>query len=177
MERILGFARPKMQKVSSWRDLLQSLLSNPAERTRIAAAIGVRTITLTRWVQGDSVPRPVHLQHLLYTLPVQLQDQFRSLLEEDGLLQPVALQKEMVPLQEIPFSFVREVFETRATTQDALRFWAISHQVLQHALRQLDPVPIGMAINLVRCMPPSTDGKIRSLRDRIVRGTSPWKAE
>jgi transcriptional regulator with XRE-family HTH domain len=166
-----------MQKVSSWRDLLQSLLSDPAERARIAGAIGVRTITLTRWAQGNSAPRPAHLQQLLYALPVQFQDQFRSLLEQEGFLPPASLQEEMVPLQEIPFSFVREVFETRATTLDILRFWAISHQVLQHALRQLDPVPVGMAINMVRCMPPSTDGKIRSLRESIGRGTSPWKAE
>jgi hypothetical protein len=166
-----------MQKVSSWRDLLQSLLSSPAERARIAATIGVRTITLTRWVQGDSVPRPARLQQLLYALPVQFQDQFRSLLEQEELLPSVSLQEEMVPLQEIPFSFVREVFETRATTPDMFRFWAISHQVLQHALRQLDPVPVGMAINMVRCMPPSTDGKIRSLRESIGRGTNPWRAE
>lgn len=80
-------------------------------------------------------------------------------------------------MQEIPFSFVREVFETRATTPDIMRFWAISRQVLQHALRQLDPVPLGMLISVVRCMPPSSDGKVRSLRESLGRGTSPWKPE
>ncbi|HET9920548.1 MAG TPA: GAF domain-containing protein [Ktedonobacteraceae bacterium] len=166
-----------MQKVSSWRDLLQSLLSNPAERDRIAAAIGVRSITLSRWAQGDTVPRLANLQQLLYALPVPYQAQFRSLLEQDGLLHADSLKEDMTPLQEIPFSFVREVFETRATTSDAMRFWAISHQVLQHALRQLDPVPVGMSINVVRCMPPSSDGSIRTLHESIGRGTSPWKAE
>jgi len=161
-----------MQKVTTWRDLLQSLLSSSSERDRIAAAIGVRSITLTRWIQGASVPRPANVQQLLYALPVEVQEQFRSLLEQEGFLQQA-----MVPLQEIPFPLVREVFETRATTSKAMRFWVISRQVLQHALRQLDPVPVGMAISVVRCMPPSEDGSIRSLRESIGRGTSPWKAE
>ena len=166
-----------MQKVSSWRELLQSLLSTPAERDRVAAAIGVRSLTLTRWMQGNTTPRSSTLYQLLYALPPQFQDQFRSLLEQEGLFQSVPVEGEMASLQEIPFSFVREVFETRATTPDSMRFWAISHQVLQHALRQLDPVPIGMAINVVLCMPPGSDGKIHSLRESIGRGTLPWKAE
>jgi len=166
-----------MQQVSSWRDLLQSLLSTPAERDRVAAAIGVRSITLLRWVHGDSIPRSDNLRQLLYALPPQFQDQFRSLVEQEGLLSPLSLEEERTPLKEIPFSFVREVFATRATTPDSMRFWAISRQVLQHAIRQLDPVPVGMAINVVRCMPPSSDGKIHSLRESTGRGTPPWMAE
>src|SRR2546427_3481405 len=160
-----------MQKVSSWRDLLQSLLSTPAERDRLAAALGVRSITLARWMQSESIPRPDNLRQLLFALPPQFQDQFRSLLEQEGLPSPLSLEEERTPLQEIPFSFVKEVFATRATTPDSMRFWAISRQVLQHAIRQLDPVPVGMAINVVRCMPPSSDGKIHSLRESTGRGT------
>lgn len=166
-----------MQKVSSWRDLLQSLLSTPDERDRVAAAIGVRSITLVRWMHGESIPRSDNLRQLLYALPTQFQDQFRSLLEQEGFFPSLPHERELAPLQEIPFLFVREVFETRANTPDSMRFWAISHQVLQHAIRQLDPVPVGIAINVVRCMPPFSDGKIHSLRESTGQGTPPWKAE
>lgn len=165
-----------MQQVSSWRELLQSLLSTPTERDRIAAAIGVRSITLVRWMHGETIPRSDNVRQLLYALPTQFQDQFRSLLEKEGFLLPPH-ERDMTPLQEIPFSFVREVFETRATTPDSMRFWAITRQVLQHAIRQLDPVPVGIAISVVRCMPPSSDGKVHSLRESTGLGTPPWKAE
>jgi hypothetical protein len=34
-----------------------------------------------------------------------------------------------------------------------------------------------MAIKLIQCMPPSSDGKIRSLRERSGKGTAPWTAD
>jgi GAF domain len=163
-----------MQKVSSWRDLLQSLLSTPAERERVAAAIGVRSITLVRWMQGDSVPRPDNLRQLLVVLPAPFLDQFRLLLEQEGIHLSLPLEGEGIFPQEIPYSFIREVFSTRATTPDSMRFWAISRQVLQHAIRQLDSFHTGMLITVVHCMPPGDDGIIRSLRESTGRGTPPW---
>jgi hypothetical protein len=77
------------------------------------------------------------------------------------------------PIQEIPSSFIMEVLEARASIPDLLRFWSITRLVLQQALRQLDPERIGLAITVVRCMPPR-DGKIRSLRESVGLGTPPW---
>ena len=65
-----------MQKPSSWRELLASIISNPAERERIAAEVGVSPITLTRWSNGESKPRPQNLHSLIKALPRQHQEQF-----------------------------------------------------------------------------------------------------
>ncbi len=67
-----------------------------------------------------------------------------------------------------------EVLETRANTPDLLRFWSITRLILPEALKQLDPERLGMIITVVRCMPPTGDGKIRSLRETIGQGTGPW---
>jgi hypothetical protein len=75
--------------------------------------------------------------------------------------------------QEIPYKFIMEVLEARASIPDLLRFWSITRLVLQQALKQLDPERVGMAITVVRCMPPR-DGKIRSLRESVGLGSPPW---
>src|SRR5204863_62361 len=46
-----------------------------------------------------------------------------------------------------------------------------------HALRRLDPERIGMAMRVVLCMPPGSDGKIHSLRESVGQGTPPWRAD
>lgn len=166
-----------MQKLSSWRELLETLIDTPAERERIATAVGVRSITLTRWIQGESVPRPGNLRQLLHALPKEHQGQFRALLEREEVLPPLALTGETPLLAEIPFTFVNELLDTRASTPEGLQFWTLSRQVLQHAIRHLDPESVGMAITVVRCMPPSSDGKIHSLRESGGIGTPPWGSD
>jgi hypothetical protein len=39
-----------MQETLTGRALLESIIDNPTERGRIAEALGVRSITLTRWI-------------------------------------------------------------------------------------------------------------------------------
>ena len=81
-----------------------------------------------------------------------------------------------VSAQEIPYKFITEVLDARASIPDLLRSWSISHQILQQALKQLDPERVGMAITVVRCMP-LRNGKIRSLRESTGLGTSPWAGD
>lgn len=167
-----------MQEASSWRELLKDIIRNPAERERIATEIGVHSLTLQRWTNGESTPRPHNLKQLLVALPQQYRDQFRSLLsrlEEDALLFAQAREDDLPP--ELPSALVNEVLETRASSPDILRYWTICRQVLQHALRQLDPDPVGMAITVVRCMPPTRDGKIHSLRENVGLGNAPWESD
>lgn len=163
-----------MKKVSSWRELLDSIVSSAADRERIATEAGVRSITLTRWVSGESTPRLQNLRQLLKVIPHQHRDQFRELIELEVDL-PTLSGSEIDDLSEdIPSKFVNELLEVRATGPDVLRFWTMSHHVLQHALKQLDPEPMGMAIIVVQCMPPHSDGKIHSLRETVGLGTPPW---
>jgi len=162
-----------MLESSSWRELLGQIISNASERERLANEIGVRSITLTRWVNGDSLPRQQNVRQLLHALPEQDRTSFLELWEGE---QPVltASAQDSSP-SELPYDFTMRVLDARATTTDALRFWTISRLVLQNALRQLDPERIGMAITVVRCMPPSREGKIRSLREGMGLGTPPWE--
>lgn len=160
---------------SGWCELLAAFIVDPLERNRIAKEIGVHPATLTRWVSGESFPRPHNLRQLLYALSWTQRTQMLPFI------------KKMVPdyddlkaksiASEIPYAFLLEVLETRATTADPLRFWSIMRLVLQQALKQLDPERMGMEIIVVRCMPPGKTGKIRSLRETIGLGTPPWSGD
>jgi GAF domain len=162
---------------SAWRELLRTIISAPSERNRIAAAAGVRSITLIRWINEDSQPRPENLRQLLRALPAQFQRQFLELLEQEESPILVAPGEGANQQEEIPFTLVDEIMRTRATASDSLRFWAVSRMILQHALRHLDPEQLGMAIMVVRCMPPARDGKIHSLREYVGYGTPPWSSD
>jgi hypothetical protein len=154
-----------------WRELLGSIITNPIERDRIASEIGVHAVTLSRWVSGDSSPRPHNMRQLLRALPKSQRSQLQSLLEK--VSSDVSDFEIDMSEQEIPYKFIMEVLEAQASVPDLLRFWSITRLVLQQALRQLDPERVGMAITVVRCMPPR-DGKIRSLRESVGLGTPPW---
>jgi hypothetical protein len=49
--------------------------------------------------------------------------------------------------------------------------------ILQQAIEHLDPNRRGMAISLVRCVPPLKGGKVRSLREVGGIGTPPWERD
>lgn len=164
-----------MPEPASWRDLLGDIISDHDERERIANEIGVRSITLTRWVNSESKPRPHNVRQLLHALPKRQRDLLSELLEEEYVEisdSPIGDQPD-----EVEYAFIRQVFETRATTPANLLFWSLSRRVIQQALRRLDPERVGMSITLVQCMPPSSDGKIHSLRESVGLGTPPWPGD
>jgi hypothetical protein len=154
-----------------WREFLGSIISNTSERDRIATEIGVHSVTLSRWVSGESSPRPHNMRQLLRAIPKQPRQQLQSLLEQFS--SDISDFEIDTSEQEIPYKFIMDVLDARASIPDLLRFWSITRLVLQQALRQLDPDRVGMAITVVRCMPPR-DGKIRSLREGVGLGTPPW---
>ena len=163
-----------MPELSSWRDLLKTMIKSPAERERLSTAIGVTTLTLERWAAGESVPRLSNVQQLLQALPDEHRLQFQQLLLKDYPTLHSSLNASQEPV-ELPGEFFRQVLYARATTPDRLRFWTITHQVLRHALLQLDAERKGMAIRVVRCMPPWSDGKIHSLHESEGLGSPPWE--
>ena len=61
-------------------------------------------------------------------------------------------------------------YSTLTKTQ---RFWTLSNFILHQALGQLDPNHIGLAVTLIKCMPPQ-QGIVRSLREHVGHGTPPW---
>src|SRR6266851_1330869 len=58
-----------MQSPKTWRQLLGTIVSDPQEEQRLIDIMGIRPITLVRWVQNKSEPRPYFLRQLLDALP------------------------------------------------------------------------------------------------------------
>ena len=55
----------------SWRELLGTLTESPAEKQRVAEALGVNAFTVTRWVNGESEPRLHNLKRLPISLVIE----------------------------------------------------------------------------------------------------------
>jgi transcriptional regulator with XRE-family HTH domain len=165
-----------MRKRPVWRELLDSLIQVRNERERIAAETGVAPITLTRWASGETSPRLQNLHPLVQAIPDQHRAAFQTSIEEDlpsHSFEPVPDEEKM----EIPFQLVSRILATRAAASPHLVSWVIIHQILQHALLQLDPNCLGMKITIVKCMPPRANGAICSLRESIGLGTHPWQEQ
>lgn len=162
-----------MPSVSSWRDLLKEVISDPNEKERIAREMNVNPATLGRWAQGISqTPRPQKLRQLVAAFPAHQ----RTLLDELLRREYSQFQEGEAPPEsdQIDYEFLRQFWETRASTPAPLQFWALSGKVLQNALRQLDPAPLGMAITIAQLMPLSAQGISRSLREVAGLATPPW---
>jgi hypothetical protein len=163
-----------MQEARTWRELLGQIIKDNREKQRLIEALNVMPITLTRWVNGESEPRPQNLRQLLQALP-QYREEFRTLMREKkatGSLSEIELEEVQ---KKIPSEFYANVLLTRASTSENLRFWSTCHLILQQAIGQLDPARQGMSIWVVRCMPPSGPcKKVRSLRESVGLGTPPW---
>ncbi len=157
-----------------WRELLGNIISDSREKQRIAQELGVRTITLTRWVTKESDPRPQNLRHLLNVVPEE-RDLLLELISEEFVDFTAGAMDDSS--KDIPSEFYSRVFSARSATNEALHFWSICNLILQQAIGQLDPDRLGLAITVARCMPPSNGNKVRSLRESVGQGTPPWSGD
>ncbi len=162
-----------MSEPLTWREQLSTVISSTSVREQIASAMHISSITLNRWASGESMPRAQNLRQLEQAVPVQYRSALHKLLEKEF----PTLFSASSEMLDISYAFIIQVLETSAKTSDALRFWTITHLVLQQALRQLDAERMGIAMTVVRCMPPSSEGKIRSLRESAGQGTPPWEPD
>lgn len=163
-----------MHESETWRDLLKAIISDPYEKQRLVEALGVRAITLVRWINKESDPRPQNLRNLLNALP-QYREQLLELIQEETGFEEFSNAALEDSAKEIPATFYIRVFASRASINENMRFWSISNLILQQAIGQLDPDRMGMGIVVVRCMAPSqADKKVHSLRESVGVGTHPW---
>lgn len=163
-----------MHEAQTWREFLADSMRDGKEKQRLIDELGVTAITLTRWINGDSDPRPQNLRRLIRVLP-QYREQLRILLKEEGDVSEEASLETYQKHKEISSEFYTHVLQARATTTDNLRFWSTCQLILQQALGHLDPERLGMSIWVVCCMPPSGPyNKVRSLRESVGLGTPPW---
>ncbi len=163
-----------MQEAQTWRKLLGTIIDNSKEKQRIAMELGVKSITLTRWVSGESEPRPQNLRLLLNVLPAQREQLLDLIRKEEGWEEFSDTVKDDTS-KEIPADFYTHVFAARASTTENLRYWSICQIILHQALKQLDPDRLGIAVWVVKCMPPSGFfHKVRTLQESVGLGTPPW---
>ncbi len=165
-----------MQQAQTWRDLLNQSISSAIERQRISYELGVSTVTLQRWVKGESTPRLENLQRLLRVLPQYRELLLKQIKEEFPDFSP--LDYDVLPdeTSTIPAEFFAHINHALAMTPNELRFWTLSDEIVQQALKQLDVRQQGMAITVAPCMPPSSDGNVHSLREVLGMGTLPWES-
>lgn len=164
-----------MQKTRTWRDLLGAIVRDSKERQRILDELSISNVTLNRWINGESDPRMQNMRHLLAILPQQREELLQLLRNEKWFGDGSNFIPDVIST-EIPSEFYNRIFVARSSTAEHLRFWSICNLILQQALAQLDPDRLGMAIWVVRCMPPSGPfQQVRSLREAYGQGTPPWE--
>lgn len=163
-----------LQEQPSWQAVLQKIIQSPRERQRLATALGINIITLSRWVKTDSHPQRSYLLRLVKVVqPTHRSEMLNALLRaypdmHDKFMEEVA--------EAVPSAFFRQILKDRASIIETLRPWQISGTVLNEALKLLDPHQLGMAVTAALCMPP-VEGKIRSLREHGGRGYAPWSSD
>ncbi len=168
-----------MEQAGDWRELLRVYIASPQERLRVANALGVRPITLTRWANGESLPRQRNLHQLIAAFPPSDRAAFIALLERDmsdfgaGTAEEL---EEPAKAVDIPVEFYRRVLQTRATVPWSLNRSSLCDLILQQALKHLDPHRLGLGISIAQCLPPANDEPVRSLLIDMGRGSAPWES-
>lgn len=167
----------ELQGSQTWRELLSQRVADPRERERLAHALTVNVITLHRWAKGTSNPRPDKLQRLLEILSLKDSDQILRFFKE-GMPNYLPLQDEIMMTKEItiPADFYAHILLQSRTTHKDILFTTLCGFLLNQAIKQFDLHHKGIAVIVAKCMPPS-HGKVRSLREIIGSGTSPWDTD
>ena len=159
------------EEVQTWRDLLGKVAARPGERQRIATALRINSITITRWVAGASKPRIETLRALPHALP-QHYEQMITLLK---LEYPDLFSSEPIIDMElaIPPDFYSQVLNSYAMDPERLRVASLGNTILHQIIHQFDPDNDGFAAFIAQCVPPACDHKVRSLRITIGAGGTP----
>lgn len=159
------------EEPQNWRELLGQIVSDQAEMQRIVQELGVRDITVKRWVSGVSEPRMQNLRGLLSALP-EYRERFLEYFSEafEGFTDlPFD-----ASFQEIPAQFYAQIFHTQGTINHTQRYWSTANMIISQALIQLDPENLGLAVTVVKCMKSDRHNKVYSLRQSVGQATSPW---
>lgn len=162
-----------MHNIKTWREVLGSIISDPHEKQRLAQELNVSPLTLIRWVENETTPQVQHIHQLLNALP-QHQESLLSSITEEFEKSPRIPSAQTPEIDEIPTVFYAHILKGSTTIPLSIHYWSLANIILQQAIIQLDPFRTGMALRIACCMPPSSDGKIHSLRESVGIGTPPW---
>ncbi len=159
------------EEAQTWRDLLRKVAVKPEERRRIAAALRINTITISRWIAGVSNPRRETLRALPAVLPEYSEQLITLLKQEYTHLFANDLAIDM-PLA-VPPTFYSHVLNTYSMHPENLRASSLCSAILQKIIQQFDPDDEGFATFIAQCVPPDPGHKVRSLRITMGYGGSP----
>ncbi|QBD81199.1 hypothetical protein EPA93_36585 [Ktedonosporobacter rubrisoli] len=157
----------------TWRELLARIISDLPERQRIAKALDINPITLSRWATGKSTPRPENLHMLINALP-QYRKQLAELIAIEHPHFSIDLNAGADISPEIPSSFYAQALNTHSSSPLLLRGSAVRTLILTQILGHFDPHRQGLLAIISQCVPPSHDKKVRSLRITEMRGMPVW---
>jgi transcriptional regulator with XRE-family HTH domain len=172
-----------MQEPRLWREFLGTLLADPREKERVAKAMGIHPITLSRWVSGDANPGREYIQALLNALPEQREEIFKLIMQEEIESVEAGFGPDEWPgsgRRHISAVFYEQVLNSSITVSADLRFFSLASMIVQQALSHLDLRRQGMAISIIQCMPPIRNAgveRVRSLRAVLGVGTPPWDGD
>src|SRR5947199_9634436 len=100
----------------TWQSILQQVLKTPGEQQRIAVAIGLSQMTLTRWAKGESNPQRPHLTRLVQVVQPSFRDELLAALETDYSDIHSWLKDDSS--EQIPSEFISQLLSVRTTTPD-----------------------------------------------------------
>jgi hypothetical protein len=163
-----------MEEPKTWRELLGLVISDPRQRLRVAEVVGVNPVTLIRWVNYKSNPRPDNIRSLLIALSKYYQPLATQLItaEYADIMDDVPLRTDIAP--EIPSAFYARVLNAHTSSPPLLRGSSVSILILQQLLEHLDPQQVGMVAIVAQCTPALSRRKVYSLRKTYSRGNPPW---
>lgn len=160
----------------TWRLYLDEIvrLRSAAEKQQLYKAVGVTRAAFQRWRNGENAPDASHISLLFKALSEEEREHLRSLMMQDPKIRGL-LPTEVTSGRDTPSQlWLLKMLRLQRDSPD--RFWQLSGAILGECLTALETHPILTGIELViaTCMPPK-NGKVRSLRAAVGRGTSPWR--
>lgn len=167
-----------MQQDRTWRDLLAEIIHSAHEKQRIATALGINQVTLSRWANNQSRPRPQHHRKLLDAIPTAQKQEFAALFTAEFPLRRSGATGESDEelVDEIPSAFYGRVFSAYTSTPRELRMPSILSLILQQMLSHLDVDQEGISISVALCTAPSAGQPVLTLHELMGRGTLPFSS-
>lgn len=163
------FASPLESK--SWRSFLEEMIQTPQERERIAAALGVHSLTLSRWTKQKATPHPKHLPRLLEIFPEHSASLYQLIRKEFPTFSAMVPMRQAIS-EGVPKVFYREVLE-RLSQESQSDYWALRNDILLHALHTLNTPQSDIMVMLAFCTTPAQGQPVRSLRGTMCVGFPP----
>ncbi|HEV2660704.1 MAG TPA: GAF domain-containing protein [Ktedonobacteraceae bacterium] len=159
------------KKELAWRQILDIATANPAERRRVALALDVSTVTITRWTHQATQPRmdslrllPDALPHYREELVVSLRKEYPHIFSET----PSASSELIAPSE-----FYAQIISAYATSIPLQRKAMVHEEILQQLLFQLAAEGQNLSIFIAQFVPPRPGRKVRSLRVVTGKGNTP----